>query len=64
MEATGMKKQYFIVCDKCGKRLDHNKDYIQVQDPESEDLSATKVDLCSNCYKELLNYVATYEQEV
>ena len=54
-----MKKQYYFVCDKCGKRLDQVKDYIQVQDPESEDLSASKVDQCRECYKKAV--VPEYE---
>jgi C4-type Zn-finger protein len=51
-----MRKQYYIVCDKCGQRLTDN-DYIGVQEPHSEDLTATKVDYCRKCYQSLLQEV-------
>jgi len=56
----GEDKMKFYKCDKCGKELtvgEYLTIYIKVDASHSKNDLDCEVDLCSNCEKDILNYL-------
>lgn len=45
------------ICDRCGKEIYNNNDYMCMEKPNSNEL-----DFCTECYKYLLNNKIPYKE--